>query len=258
MSCYAVVPPQAARNPEFYHKQNIPVPTLRVVREDDDGVVISGMKMLATGALYANEIWIGNVIPLAPDQKKEAITCAIPCNAQGLTLWSRKPAAAEPDLGVRFAAGLALRRERQHGDVRQRQGAVGAGVRARRRAAVARHLHQDAEPLLRQPPVERALLVEDAAPARPVQQDRAGDRRRPGAGGARDARQDGGGRGDHRRHGQRPDQRLRELAGRLRLLQPPLHVCGARLVHAELQHRSSTSCARCAAAACSRCRPTSR
>ena len=90
---YAVVPPQAARNPEFYQKQNIPVPTLRVVREEDDGVVISGMKMLATGALYANEIWIGNVIPLAPDQKKEAITCAIPCNAPGLSLWSRKPAA---------------------------------------------------------------------------------------------------------------------------------------------------------------------
>jgi len=89
---YAVVPPQAARNPEFYHKQNIPVPTLRVVREDDDGVVIAGMKMLATGALYANDIWLGNVIPLAPDQKKESITCAVPCNAPGLTLWSRKPA----------------------------------------------------------------------------------------------------------------------------------------------------------------------
>ena len=29
---YAVIPPQAARNPEFYVKQNIPVPTLRVVR----------------------------------------------------------------------------------------------------------------------------------------------------------------------------------------------------------------------------------
>ena len=69
------------------------MPTLRVVREDDDGVVISGMKMLATGALYANEIWIGNVLPLAPDQKKEAITCAVACNVPGLTLWSRKPAA---------------------------------------------------------------------------------------------------------------------------------------------------------------------
>jgi len=87
---YAVIPPQAARNPEFYVKQNIPVPTLRVVREDDDGVVISGMKMLATGAVFANEIWIGNLIPLAPNQLPESITCAIPVNAKGVTLWSRK------------------------------------------------------------------------------------------------------------------------------------------------------------------------
>ena len=29
---YAVLPPQAARNPEFYVKQNMPVPSLRVVR----------------------------------------------------------------------------------------------------------------------------------------------------------------------------------------------------------------------------------
>jgi 4-hydroxyphenylacetate 3-monooxygenase len=104
---YAVVPPQAARNPEFYHRQNIPVPTLRVVGEDDAGVTISGMKMLATGALYANEIWIGNVIPLAPDQKKEAITCVIPCNAPGLALWSRKPMAL--DAKSEFDSPLAFR-----------------------------------------------------------------------------------------------------------------------------------------------------
>ena len=88
---YAVIPPQAARNPEFYVKQNLPIPTLRVVREDDDGVVISGMKMLATGAVFANEIWIGNLIPLAPNQLPESITCAIAVNAPGVTLWSRKP-----------------------------------------------------------------------------------------------------------------------------------------------------------------------
>src|SRR5262252_2038052 len=34
---YAVVPPQAARNPEFYSRQNIPVPTLRVVADEDAG-----------------------------------------------------------------------------------------------------------------------------------------------------------------------------------------------------------------------------
>ena len=88
---YAVLPPQAARNPEFYQRQNIPIPTLSVVREEDDGLVISGMKMLATGAVFANDIWIGNVLPLAPDQKKQAVTCAIPANVKGLTLWSRKP-----------------------------------------------------------------------------------------------------------------------------------------------------------------------
>jgi len=88
---YAVIPPQAARNPEYYVKQNLPIPTLRVVREDGDGVVISGMKMLATGAVFANEIWIGNLIPLAPNQLPESITCAIPVNAPGVTLWSRKP-----------------------------------------------------------------------------------------------------------------------------------------------------------------------
>ena len=90
-AAYAVVPPQAARNPEFYVKQNLPIPTLRVVREDDDGLVISGMKMLATGAVLANEIWIGNLIPLAPNQLAESVTCAVPVNAPGLTLWSRKP-----------------------------------------------------------------------------------------------------------------------------------------------------------------------
>jgi 4-hydroxyphenylacetate 3-monooxygenase len=90
-AAYAVVPPQAARNPEFYVKQNLPIPTLRVVREDDDGVVVSGMKMLATGAVFANELWIGNLIPLAPNQLAESITCAVPVNAPGVTLWSRKP-----------------------------------------------------------------------------------------------------------------------------------------------------------------------
>jgi 4-hydroxyphenylacetate 3-monooxygenase len=106
-AAYAVVPPQAARNPDFYQKQNIPMPTLRVVKEDDAGVVISGMKMLATGAVFANEIWIGNLIPLAPNQLPESITCAIPCNAPGLALWSRKP--LERTAANEFESPLAYR-----------------------------------------------------------------------------------------------------------------------------------------------------
>jgi hypothetical protein len=37
-AAYAVVPPQAARNPEFYVKQNLPIPTLRVVADDQVAV----------------------------------------------------------------------------------------------------------------------------------------------------------------------------------------------------------------------------
>jgi 4-hydroxyphenylacetate 3-monooxygenase len=99
---YAVLPPQAMRNPELFQRENRQVPSLRVVREDDDGVVISGMKMLATGAVLANEIWIGNILPLAPQQLAEAITCGVPVNAPGLSLWSRKPIATNvqgPDEG---------------------------------------------------------------------------------------------------------------------------------------------------------------
>ena len=89
-STYAVLPPQASRNPEFYERQNVPVPSLKVVDEKDDGIVISGMKMLATSAVFCDEIWIGNLLPLAPTQVKEAVTCAVPVNAEGLTLWSRQ------------------------------------------------------------------------------------------------------------------------------------------------------------------------
>lgn len=88
---YAVLPPQAARNPEFYEKQNLPVPTLRVVEEKDDGIIISGMKMLATAGVFCDEIWIGNLLPLAPNQSKEAVTCTIKVNDPGVTLWSRQP-----------------------------------------------------------------------------------------------------------------------------------------------------------------------
>ncbi len=40
-----------------------------------------GMKMLATGTPVADEIWIGNILPLAPEAKARSITFAVPCNA---------------------------------------------------------------------------------------------------------------------------------------------------------------------------------
>lgn len=88
---FAAIPPAGIRAHNFGQNESRRDPGLRVIREEDDGVVISGMKMMATAAAYATEILISNFIPLAPEFKDYAITCSIPCNAPGLALWSREP-----------------------------------------------------------------------------------------------------------------------------------------------------------------------
>ncbi|HEY7242441.1 MAG TPA: 4-hydroxyphenylacetate 3-hydroxylase N-terminal domain-containing protein [Xanthobacteraceae bacterium] len=68
-----------------------PSPTLRAIAEDDSGVTINGIKMLGTASVFCHETWCGNLQPLGPDQGKESITCAVPLNAPGVSIWSRKP-----------------------------------------------------------------------------------------------------------------------------------------------------------------------
>jgi 4-hydroxyphenylacetate 3-monooxygenase len=87
---YAVLPPQGGRDPKFYEGSGRQVPALRVTKETDAGVVLNGMKMLATNAAFANQIMIGNILPLAPDQLKESVSAIIPPNLKGLSLWARK------------------------------------------------------------------------------------------------------------------------------------------------------------------------
>jgi 4-hydroxyphenylacetate 3-monooxygenase len=89
--CYAVLPPQGGRDPKLYEVGERRSPTLRVTAEDAAGVTLNGMKLLATGAVFANEVLVGNILPLAPNQVKESITCALPLNQPGLMMWARTP-----------------------------------------------------------------------------------------------------------------------------------------------------------------------
>ncbi|MCP4327185.1 MAG: hypothetical protein GY791_01950 [Alphaproteobacteria bacterium] len=88
---HAVAPPQGTRDEKFSGRAARMVPSLMVTKERDDGVVISGMKMLATSAAFCHEIWLGNLLPLAEGHERESITCMVPASAAGLSLWSRKP-----------------------------------------------------------------------------------------------------------------------------------------------------------------------
>jgi len=88
---FAVTPASGRKSTDLFPGQQRDDPNLQVVAEDDTGVTVSGMKMLATSAVYADEILIGNLTPIDDKLKSEAITAALPLNAPGLTLWSRQP-----------------------------------------------------------------------------------------------------------------------------------------------------------------------
>jgi 4-hydroxyphenylacetate 3-monooxygenase len=89
-ACYLVLTQQAARSADFYKRATIRNAGLRVVQEDDRGVTLSGMKMLGTSAVFSDEAWIGNILPLSQDEKDQAVTCAVPINTPGVQIWVRK------------------------------------------------------------------------------------------------------------------------------------------------------------------------
>jgi 4-hydroxyphenylacetate 3-monooxygenase len=89
-SAYVVVAPQGARSPELYGRKETIAPGLQVTAEKDDGIIVNGMKLLGTAAVFADEIWVGNLLPLAAEQKAQAVTCAVPTGTEGVKLWVRK------------------------------------------------------------------------------------------------------------------------------------------------------------------------
>ncbi len=63
---------------------------LRIVDENDDGIVVRGAKMLATLAPYADEILVYPFIPLPPDAEDRTIAFAIPVATQGFKFVCRE------------------------------------------------------------------------------------------------------------------------------------------------------------------------
>ncbi|WP_146778711.1 4-hydroxyphenylacetate 3-hydroxylase family protein [Actinomadura craniellae] len=64
---------------------------LRVVDSDSEGVTVHGVKVLATSAVLADEIWVGNILPLRPGDEAHSVSFAVPVATEGLKLISRTP-----------------------------------------------------------------------------------------------------------------------------------------------------------------------
>ncbi|WP_306668474.1 4-hydroxyphenylacetate 3-hydroxylase N-terminal domain-containing protein, partial [Klebsiella pneumoniae] len=60
------------------------------VDKDAEGITIRGAKMLATGGVVADEVFVTTIQPLRPGEERYAMSFAIPMNAKGLKMLSRK------------------------------------------------------------------------------------------------------------------------------------------------------------------------
>ncbi len=138
---YAIVPPQIDRSKPG-HKQSDPTLYAGVVKERDDGIVISGAQQLATGGAISDYIQLSCIQPLPPGDENYANCLAVPVAAEGLKLYPRKPYAragspADYPLSSRFDESDS------YVDLRQRVRAVGARLHLSQYRIVARPVAED-------------------------------------------------------------------------------------------------------------------
>lgn len=86
---YVIINPQADRS-KSAAEQADPFLTAGVVDRDAGGLTIRGAKMLATGGVVANEVFVTTIQPMRPGEENYAVSFAIPMNAKGIKLLSRK------------------------------------------------------------------------------------------------------------------------------------------------------------------------
>ncbi|MDI3469992.1 MAG: 4-hydroxyphenylacetate 3-monooxygenase [Pseudolabrys sp.] len=85
---YVIINPQAERSKAWGEQAEELV--ARIVDEDTTGITIRGAKMLGTSSIMANEVFVANLQPLKPGEEDLAFCCALPMNAKGLRVLSRK------------------------------------------------------------------------------------------------------------------------------------------------------------------------
>ena len=86
---YALVPPQIDRSKPA-HQQSDPTLYVGVVAECSDGIIVRGAMQLATGAALSDYLFLSYINPLVPGDENHAISVAVPINASGVRIHSRR------------------------------------------------------------------------------------------------------------------------------------------------------------------------
>jgi 4-hydroxyphenylacetate 3-monooxygenase len=95
---YVIINPQADRSKPASQQSGEHL-TAGIVDRDAEGITITGAKMLATGGIMANEVFVTCIQPLQKGDERFAVSFVIPMNTRGLKILSRKSyEAAAPDV----------------------------------------------------------------------------------------------------------------------------------------------------------------
>ncbi len=86
---YVIINPQADRSKDWGQQQGQDL-VAAIVDEDAGGLTIRGAKMLGTSSIMANEVFVASLQPLKPGEENLAFACALPMNAKGVQVFSRK------------------------------------------------------------------------------------------------------------------------------------------------------------------------
>lgn len=86
---YVIINPQADRSKGAAQQQD-PYLTAGLVDRDAEGITVRGAKMLATGGVIADEVFVSCIQPLVPGEERYALSFAVPMDTRGLKLLSRK------------------------------------------------------------------------------------------------------------------------------------------------------------------------
>jgi 4-hydroxyphenylacetate 3-monooxygenase len=87
---YAIIPPQVSRATTAHAWEGEFI-QVGVKEEREDGIVVQGAQMLATGGAVADEILVSCIKPLQAEDSDFAVSFTVPVAAKGLTLYCRRP-----------------------------------------------------------------------------------------------------------------------------------------------------------------------
>jgi 4-hydroxyphenylacetate 3-monooxygenase len=87
---YAIIPPQVSRatTASGWEGEFIQV---GVVRETEEGIIVRGSQMLATGGPVTDEVFVTCIKPLGPDDEDFAVSFAMPTSTPGMKMYCRRP-----------------------------------------------------------------------------------------------------------------------------------------------------------------------